>query len=278
VSPSAKPGISVVIPTFNRAGMVTEAVESVLNQTCRDFELIVVDDGSTDGTFDILAAMDGPIQVLRRENGGVSAARNTGIAAARGELLAFLDSDDIWLPEKLAVQAGFMSVFPAATLCHTEEIWLRNGKRVNPRKHHAKARGPEFRRLLRDCLISPSSVMIRRSVLLEAGGFDENLPACEDYDLWLRLARDHDIHLIDRPLVVKRGGHDDQLSRTIPALDRYRVRALEKLLDRGLSDEDAMEVREVLAEKCLIIAGGSDRRGRADEARRFRDLAAGYSS
>jgi glycosyltransferase involved in cell wall biosynthesis len=256
--------------------MVVEAVRSVLSQTFTDFELIVVDDGSTDGTGEALAALEGPVRVIRRENGGVSAARNSGIEASCADLLAFLDSDDLWLPGKLAVQTGFMDVFPGAALCHTEETWFRNGRRVNPRARHAKARGQDFSRLLRDCLISPSAVMIRRDVLIQAGGFDESLPACEDYALWLALAARHHIHLIDSPLVVKRGGHRDQLSRTVPALDRYRIRALEKLLDTPLGEKEETEVRRVLAEKCRIVAGGCRRRGNSAEARRYRALAGEY--
>ena len=160
--PSSKPIVSVIIPTFNRSAMVREAVESVLSQTFDGFELIVVDDGSTDGTTDALRPLAGAIRLIRQENRGVSAARNRGVAAARGALLAFLDSDDLWLPEKLAVQMSYMSTFPGAAVCHTEELWIRNGKRVNPRKKHAKAEGKDFVRLLRESLISPSSVVLRR--------------------------------------------------------------------------------------------------------------------
>lgn len=268
------PYISVVIPTHNRASMVFEAVESVFTQTFKDFELIVVDDGSTDDTASTLAKFGSSLRFFRQEHRGVSAARNRGIVEARGELIAFLDSDDLWLPEKLSVQASYLRTFLQAALCHTEEIWLRRGRRVNPRRRHAKASGKAFTRLLRESLISPSAVVIRRSILEEAGGFDESLPACEDYALWLKISRTHEIHLIDRPLVVKRGGHHDQLSRTVWGLDRFRVKVLMGIAsDAGLTPEDALEVRHVLAEKCRILAAGCRKRGRAGEAEEYLRLA-----
>ena len=254
--------------------MVVEAVESVFEQTFKDFELIVVDDGSTDDTASLLGTFGSSLRLFQQKHLGVSAARNRGLAEARGELIAFLDSDDLWLPEKLAVQVSFLRTFPRAALCHTEEIWLRRGRRVNPRRRHAKASGRPFVKLLRESLISPSAVVIRRSVLEDAGGFDESLPACEDYALWLKLVRTHKIHLIDRPLVVKRGGHPDQLSRTLWGLDRFRVQVLKELAsDAGLSPEDALEVRHVLEEKCRILASGCRKRGRAGEAEEYLRLA-----
>lgn len=247
--------------------MVQEAVDSVLTQTSREFELIVIDDGSTDRTESLLAPRKDQIRFIRQENRGVSAARNRGAALARGDYLAFLDSDDLWLPEKLAVQASYVRTFPGASLCHTEEIWIRNGQRVNPRKKHAKAEGRPFTELLRDSLVSPSSAMIKKSVFEEIGGFDEDLPACEDYALWLALSRCHDFHLIRRPFVIKRGGHPDQLSKTIWGLDRFRIRVLDSLAsDPGLSREERAAVRRILAEKSRILAQGSRRRGRTREA------------
>jgi glycosyltransferase involved in cell wall biosynthesis len=247
--------------------MVREAVDSVLAQTTREFELIVVDDGSTDGSAEALSDLSHRLTLVRQKQRGVSAARNRGATLARGEFLAFLDSDDLWLPEKLAVQISYLKTFPDVSLCHTEELWERRGRRVNPRRKHSKAEGRPFRRLLRDSLVSPSAVVIRKSLFEEAGGFDESLPACEDYALWLRISRICDFHLIRRPLVVKRGGHPDQLTRTIWGLDRFRVKVLESLLDDpGLSPGEADAVHSVLEEKKRILAKGSRRRGRGAEA------------
>ena len=224
------PRVSVIIPTYNRAAWVGEAVASVLGQTYRDFELLVVDDGSTDATLEALAPFFPQIKLLRRrERRGVSAARNLGAQAARGEWLAFLDSDDLWLPEKLARQTAFLEASPDLLLCQTEEVWMRHGKRVNPPQTHVKEGGDIFLRSLERCLVSPSAVMVKRRLLLEMGGFDETLPAGEDYDLWLRLCWRYPVGLLPEPLVIKRGGHADQLSRQW-GLDRYRIQALVKLV------------------------------------------------
>lgn len=259
--------VSVIIPTYNRRGFVTEAVASVLAQKGVSPEIIVVDDGSTDGTERALEPFGDKIRVLRRAHAGVSAARNSGIRSARGEWLAFLDSDDLWLPAKLRSQLDFFAVHGELRVCQTEEIWLRNGVRLNPRKYHEKPRGHCFERLLDRCLVSPSAVMIHRDVFDAVGLFDEGLPACEDYDLWLRIGCRYAIGLVEDRLVVKRGGHPDQLSATVPALDRYRIRALAALLRAGcLSDSQASAAFRVLEVKCRIIGEGCGKRGKAEEA------------
>jgi glycosyltransferase involved in cell wall biosynthesis len=270
--------VSVVLPTYNRGWTVREAIESVLDQRDGNFELIVVDDGSTDDTCTLLATYGDRLRVLRQPNRGVSAARNTGIRAANGELIALLDSDDAWLPGKLATQVDFFSRHPQALICQTEEIWIRNGVRVNPGKRHRKDSGMIFERSLTLCLVSPSAVMMRKSLLDEVGLFDESLPACEDYDLWLRIAWQYPIHLIDQPLIIKRGGHVDQLSR-MPELDKFRIRAITRLLDRGcLSPAQREASLGVLRTKCAIYAKGCRKRGRTAEARHYEQLAGRYAS
>ncbi|MEW6388399.1 MAG: glycosyltransferase family A protein, partial [Thermodesulfobacteriota bacterium] len=265
------PWVSVIIPTYNRAAWVKEAVASVLGQTCRHFELLVVDDGSTDATLEALAPYFPQIKVLRRgERRGVSAARNLGAHAARGEWLAFLDSDDLWLPEKLARQTAFLQANPDMLLCQTEEIWMRQGKRVNPPRTHVKAGGDIFLRSLERCLVSPSAVMLKRRLFLEAGGFDETLPAGEDYDLWLRLSWRYPVGLLPEPLVIKRGGHADQLSRQW-GLDRWRIKALGKLLQESeLPEPYRQAARRTLIRKCTIYAQGCEKRGKITEAQFYR--------
>ncbi len=267
--------VSVVIPTFNRASMVREAIRSVLDQKDAAFELIVVDDGSQDETPEVLASFGSSIRVLRQPNRGVSAARNLGVAAARGRWIAFLDSDDLWKPEKLRRQMEYLRNHPDCRICQTEEIWIQNGRRRNPRRYHRKPSGYCFDKLLERCLISPSAVMIRKDLLESLGGFDESLPACEDYDLWLRIGCRHPVGLVPEPLVVKRGGHSDQLSATIPALDRYRIRSMVKLLESGvLSPVQREQTVSVLARKAAIYAKGCYRRGRRAEGDRVLALAA----
>jgi glycosyltransferase involved in cell wall biosynthesis len=276
--PGGPPRVSVVIPTWNRAWCLGEALDSVLAQGFRDFELIVVDDGSTDGTAGLLARYGAALRTIRQENRGVAAARNAGIAAARGALIAFLDSDDLWLPEKLAVQVAHFDRRPAALICQTGEIWVRRGRRVNPRRRHRKPEGMIFEPSLELCLVSPSAVMLRRELLAEVGLFDEELPACEDYDLWLRVACRHPVDLIDRPLVVKRGGHPDQLSAAW-GLDRFRIRSLARLLASGRLDPDqARAAARTLRQKCAVYANGCRKRGRLAEAEACEALAAPYGA
>jgi glycosyltransferase involved in cell wall biosynthesis len=273
-SPSPSPLVSVILPTYNRAWCLSRAVDSVLNQTVTDFELIVVDDGSSDDTVRLLADYGAALKVIHQSNRGVSAARNAGIGAARGRWVALLDSDDHWLPAKLATQIGWFRAHPDYRICQTEEIWIRGGQRVNPKKRHKKYGGFIFERCLPLCLVSPSAVMMARSLIEAVGGFDEALPACEDYDLWLRISRTHPIGLVEAPLVVKTGGHGDQLSRT-PELDKYRIQALAKLLCGGvLTPSQHKAAWKMLATKVGVYAGGCRKRGRVAEAERLEDLAA----
>jgi glycosyltransferase involved in cell wall biosynthesis len=273
---SSKPQVSVIIPTYNRAWAVKEAVDSVLAQEFNDFELIVVDDGSTDDTPKTLNAYGPRITVLRQSNRGVSAARNRGIAAAAGHLVAFLDSDDLWLPSKLVRQVDFFNNHPAAVICQTEEIWIRNGVRVNPKKRHQKFSGMIFERSLELCLVSPSAVMIRKALFNSIGGFDESLPACEDYDLWLRVSCRYPVELIETPLIIKRGGHADQLSRA-PGLDKLRIRSLVKIIEsRCLSPSQYRAAVSALQTKCRLYAGGCRKRGREAEAKTYETLGTRY--
>ena len=266
--------VSVIIPTFNRRDRVREAVASVLSQERADYELIVVDDGSTDGTDAALDPLASRLRYVRQDNRGVSAARNAGAALALGAWLAFLDSDDVWLPNKLAVQLAHAAAHPNMRVCQTGEIWIRNGVRANPCAHHRKPDGDIFVASLQRCVVSPSAVMLRRDLFDAVGGFDERLPACEDYDLWLRIARTTPVDLIDQPVVIKYGGHADQLSRRYWGMDRFRVRALRKLLDDPTLDQSRRcAVQAVLAKKCAILAQGAAKRGRMDEANTYTRLA-----
>ena len=263
--------VSVIIPTYNRSDRVPAAVASVLGQSFREREVLVVDDGSSDGTAEALEAFRGRIRVLRHDrNRGVSAARNTGIRASTAPLVAFLDSDDRWLPGKLEAQVRFFRDHPEAVACQTREIWVRRGRRVNPARRHLKPSGDVFLPSLRRCLVSPSAVMLRRTLLEEVGLFDETLPVCEDYDLWLRIGCRHPIHLIEEDLLVREGGHPDQLSAGGPGMDRYRIRSLTGILRRGLlSEAQAGAAQRELARKCRIYGEGCLKRGRGEEGRYY---------
>ncbi len=261
-----KPLVSVIIPTFNRGWILKEAIDSVLAQSFKNFELIVVNDGSTDNTLDILSLYKNDIIAVNQDNKGVSGARNRGIALSSGKFIAFLDSDDFWMPNKLSVQVDFFNTNHDALICQTDEIWIRNNIRVNPKKRHKKLSGMIFEPSLNLCLVSPSAVMIKRELFKTVGLFDENLPACEDYDLWLRISCIYPVYLIDIPLIIKRGGHNDQLSG-MSGLDKYRIIALNKMITSGLlSKNQYRAVVRTLKEKCSIYANGCLKRGNIDKA------------
>ena len=268
--------VSVILPTFNRAHKIARAVASVLYQTFSDYEILVVDDGSGDATPEALTPFLPRIRsIAHSKNLGVSAARNTGIRESHAPLVAFLDSDDYWLPDKLAAQVSFFSKHPEAVACQTEELWIRRGVRVNPMKKHLKPSGQIFEPSLKLCVVSPSAVLLKRSLLEEVGLFDEGLPACEDYDLWLRISRKYPIWLIPEPLVIKEGGAPDQLSRSIEGMDQYRIRAIVKLLDSGcLNENQTKAALKELRFKCRVYGNGCLRRGKKEEAQYYLNLPA----
>ncbi|MBD3305087.1 glycosyltransferase, partial [candidate division KSB3 bacterium] len=260
------PRVSVIIPTYNRAAFLKTAIDSVLNQTYPDFELLVIDDGSTDHTPQVIDQYDSRLTYHVQSNHGVSHARNVGIRASSGEYIAFLDSDDAWLPHKLDQQIAVMTEHPDLQLCHTEEIWIRRGVRVNPKKKHQKPFGYIFPYCLPLCVVSPSAVMLRRTLFETVGDFDEMLPACEDYDLWLRISKDYPVHLLETPLLIKQGGHADQLSRLHWGIDRFRIRSLEKLLQAGnLTVEQRQQTLRELRRKCAIFANGCRKRRKIEQ-------------
>jgi len=280
------PEVSVIIPTYNRCAMLREAVGSVIAQREVVLELIIVDDGSTDCTWEDLhrgelaQAISRPpatcaVIAERTCRRGPAAARNRGAALASTDYIAFLDSDDLWAPQKLSRQLAYMRSHWEYPLVQTQESWIRNGRRVNPGLRHLKRSGDIFEPSLRTCLISPSAVMMRAELFQEVGGFDEELPACEDYDLWLRILSRYPAGLLDETLVTRRAGHPDQLSAIVPALDRFRIRALLKLIaGPGLTGCKRLAAAEVLAEKCEIYAKGLKRRERVDDFEFYRELGA----
>ncbi len=267
------PTVSVIIPAYNRYQSLVYAIDSVLAQTYADLELLVIDDGSTDNTPLIIPKYGNKIRYFYQENRGVSSARNLGIAKSSGKYICFLDSDDLWLLNKLAVQIKFMRSNSEYNVCYTDEIWYRGGVRVNQKKKHAKYSGQIFSYCLPLCIISPSSIMLKSELIDKIGGFDELLPACEDYDLWLRIAKDYPIYFIKQPLILKYGGHSDQLSIKYYGMDRFRVYALLKLLEHGnLSEKQENLVKKELNLKCTIYAAGCYKRGKKVEGDIFKGL------
>ncbi|HIE42781.1 MAG TPA: glycosyltransferase [Nitrospinaceae bacterium] len=273
-----RPLISVIIPTFNRGHCLEESIRSVRDQNFPDFELIVVDDGSVDNTIEVVNQFPDIRFIRLDKNRGVSFARNCGLKQAQGDWIAFLDSDDLWKKGKLQAQVQWVNQHPDCYAVYTDEIWVRNGVRVNQMKKHQKYSGEIFQYCLPLCIVSPSSVLLRTKMLNEVGGFDESMLVCEDYDLWLRIAKQYPFHFIDEKLIVKRGGHADQLSSKFWGMDRWRVYALEKLLkENRLNEEQRDGVVAMLIEKCRVLILGYSKRGKIQDEEYYRALAARYS-
>jgi len=269
--------ISVVIPTYNRKEELRRALDSILNQTIRFNEIIVVDGGSDDGTKLVLQEYAvREVRTLVQTGEGVSNARNEGIRESTNEWVAFLDSDDWWLPNKLEEQVRFHLNFPRYLISQTDEIWIRNNIRVNPKKYHLKKGGRIFDLCLERCMITPSAVLINKCIFDDVGLFDESLPVCEDYDLWLRVAKKYEVGLIEEKLVVKTGGHPDQLSVKYWGMDRFRVKALEKMLEEPLGLEEKKGVLDTLIKKSWILAQGSTKRNETTRAQLYQEKTEEY--
>ena len=263
------PFFSVIIPTYNRSVLLKRAIDSVLNQNFKDFELFVIDDGSTDDTQETIKKYSGKLFYLKQKNSGVSAARNLGIKKCNGEYITFLDSDDSWLPEKLYEHFNFIKKNPHVRIHQTDELWLRKGKKVNKKEKHKKKEGPIFIDSLKLCLISPSAVAMDCSLFNEYGYFDESMQACEDYDLWLRISSKEFIGFIDKKLIVKHGGHEDQLSYKYWGMDSFRIYSIIKLLGDSniiLPEQYKVESKKIAIEKFKILLTGSKKRGRSGYA------------
>ncbi|HSG30394.1 MAG TPA: glycosyltransferase [Thermodesulfobacteriota bacterium] len=272
------PLFTIIIPTFNRKVFIKTAVDSVLNQTYEDFELIIVDDGSVDGTDKLIKEYtDKRIKYFYQENRGVSSARNKGIKESKGEYLSFLDSDDTWVNTKLERTAEYINRFPDIKIFHSNEVWYRNGNLLNQKIKHKKPDGYVYPYALPLCCIGMSTAVVKRDLFDEIGMFDQSLPACEDYDLWLRATYKYQVKLIPEPLTIKHGGRPDQLSSQ-HSLDKYRIAALDKILQSGvLNDEQYEKTREELIKKCKIYISGLEKRGKDQEANSIMNISIRYS-
>ena len=253
--------ISVIIPTYNRKKTLARAIQSVINQSLSPFEILIIDDGSNDGTEEWVKENFQNIKYIYQNNHGVSSARNIGIENAYGDWIAFLDSDDEWLPNKLDKQVKAIDSNPKMKFFHTNEIWIRNGVRVNQMKKHKKYGGYIFEKCLDICRISPSSVLIKKEVFDNIGNFDESLRVCEDYDLWLRITSKYSVVFLDIPLIYKYGGHVDQLSKVNDGIESYRIQSLEKIIKSGfLSNEQKVMAINALVNKMKIYSKGLKKR------------------
>ena len=254
--------VSVVIPTLNRIETLPRALESVINQSYKPSEIIVVDNGSSDGTLEFLGKNFPSVTILEEKKLGVSAARNKGIKHSTFQWVALLDSDDEWFLNKLE---GQIDVLKKSSnnyrLSHTDEVWIKNGKQLNQMKKHKKIGGDIFDKCLSICCISPSSVLIHKSLFDELGYFDETLPVCEDYDLWLKFCSKENVHFINKKLILKYGGHSDQLSKAYWGMDRFRVKCIENLIfNYDLKSNQKQKAIKSLIKKIKIILNGAYKR------------------
>jgi len=271
------PFFSVIIPTYNRRHLFDIALKSVLNQTYKDFEVIAVDDGSTDHTNEVIKNFDDfRVKYLYQENHGVSHARNRGLEISRGKFIAFLDSDDRWVPRKLQRAKELIDRYPDICIFHTDEIWYKGGRLLNQKKKHKKPSGYVYLKALPLCCVGMSTAIVKRELFEKIGLFDESMQACEDYDFWLRATHSFEVKLIDEKLTVKDGGRTDQLSAQW-GLDKHRIKALEKMLcSNSLNEEEYKCTLGELVKKCQIYASGAGKRGRLKEANLYNELPRKY--
>ena len=263
--------ISVIIPTYNRCDLLKRAINSVIKQTITPKEIIIVDNGSTDQTYQMVSSLFPEINYFIEKKRGVSAARNKGILESKSKWIAFLDSDDAWKPTKLEKQMEY-SVFnqDKYRIIHTDENWYRNKKFLNQLKKHKKSGGNIFKNSLQLCCISPSSVVLKKQIFDDYGLFDENLEVCEDYDMWIRITAKEEVGFLDSPLVSKYGGHSDQLSKKFWGMDRFRIKSLEKnLKNEHFSKSQKINVLDTLIEKLTIVSGGALKRGNKEIFKKY---------
>ena len=254
--------ISVVIPTLNRINTLQRALDSVINQTYKPAEIIVVDNGSSDGTLKFLREQYPKITTLTENKVGVSSARNKGIKKSINQWIALLDSDDAWHPRKLEVQTSMLdSALKEYSLIHTDEVWFRNNKHINQMKKHKKQGGYIFERCLSLCCISPSSVLFKKNILDKVGLFDESLPVCEDYDMWLKICSSEEVLFAQDKLTYKYGGHKDQLSKLYWGMDRFRIKSIENIIKNfDLTYKQKKQAKKELIKKLKIIINGAFKR------------------
>lgn len=268
------PFFSVIIPTYNRADFLKICIDSVINQIFDSFELIIVDDGSSDNTKNIVNRFnDTRINYIYQEHNGVSSARNRGLKSARSEFICFLDSDDRFRREKLSITYEYIQNNPRYHIFHTEELWYRSGAYLPQKKNHQKPCGRVFTQAIKLCCVSISTVALKKQIFDEIGFFDETLPACEDYDFWLRTTSRYPVMLIPQYLTIKEGGHPDQQSKKYPAMDQFRIYSLKKILESGdLTAEYFSAAIEELINKCSIYITGSLKRGKFQEAAYYQQI------
>jgi glycosyltransferase involved in cell wall biosynthesis len=245
---SASSTVAAVVPAYNAAELLPRCIESILSQTVPVAEVIVVDDGSTDTTRQVAESFGPPVKCISRPNTGLPGARNSGIRAATSEWIAFLDADDCWLQKKIEQQLNAAAEHPECALLYSDAtVVLPDGSIAgNFLSDKGPVNGWAFDRLLESCFVLPSTVMARRSVLLDAGLFNESLRRVEDYELWLRLAQEHQFCMVPDSLTLYER-QPDSLSRNVAAMLMAETEVLEPLLDRKLTPSQRASLKKRLA-------------------------------
>jgi glycosyltransferase involved in cell wall biosynthesis len=247
------PKVSVVIPTYNRAHLISETVQNVLAQNFRDYEVIVVDDGSTDNTKDVLRPFGNKIKYIYKKNAGLAAARNTGIEHSTGEYIAFIDDDDLWYPNKLDVQVGILDKnLQLGFVCSQADVINAQSGEVMYTLKKGWFNKENFESLYNENFIPVLTVMMRRSCYEKLGGFDENQITGEDYDYWLRLSKIYPFHFIDMPLAKWRMT-PKSMSKNIEKMFEGNWRALNK--EETIKDMSRLRVMIRQGTFCLEYAG-----------------------
>jgi len=261
--------VSVIIPVFERYERFIEAVESVLRQTFKDFELIVIDDGSKDQRIEWFSLSSGAKYIRIEHSGKPGFVRNRGVEIARGEYIAFLDSDDMWNLKKLEIQLSFMKK-NSFRISHTKELWVKNGKLISQKKQKHKREGDIFKDALKKCIVGPSTVMMERSLFEEFGGFREDLEIAEDYELWLRILSKYEIGYINTLLTIKRAGNWPQLSGKYGQIEIFRIEGLKKLIEEKFFQGGKMELaKKELLRKINIYMRGLIKRNKQEEYKKW---------
>lgn len=246
------PKVSVIIPTYNNSQYIVEALNSVLLQTYRDFEVIIVDDGSTDNTYKnitgIITAHPNLLKYIYQENRGLPSARNIGIKNSCGEYIALLDSDDAWLTNKLEQTINNLEENSEISMVYSDMYLVNRQGDILHKWLQTKnnfCEGYIYNQLIKENFIIPSSVVIRRRLLDEVGYFDENITYAEDYDLWLRIAEKNKIGLVNHPLVKWRQ-HDKNMSKNFEKCSKYLIKVFNKQIQKNISEKSNSLLRERL--------------------------------
>ncbi len=258
--------------------MLLKAVESVINQTYRPYEVIVVDDGSNDGTA-LEFPIEGVIFIQIDHDGHPGFVRNRGVENSTGDYIAFLDSDDIWMTDKLERQVEYYKSHKNCRILHTKERWVRNDKVISQKKRKHKKSGNVFKESLQGCILGPSTVLMDKKLYLEFDGFNSTIEVGEDYDLWLRITGSVDVDYLDEELIIKNAGHGDQLSFKYGFIEPFKIDVLESLIkEDSFSPENRELAIDALKNKYEIIINGCKKRGKDSEAQLYIDRRATYFS